>query len=282
MNSSSRSHVALKPIVNRQILLFVLLACSFGTALAHMGIDPSEFQARRQSVMNAASDGIVLLHSFSGPKSWSESGFRHDSNFFYWTGLENPYLLWAAAIKAKWPDANIADATPILHKIRAVKSAAEIALMKKAAEFTDAGFRAAMAAIVPGRTNREIEGAAIAAAFRAGADGLSWPELRSGPVSSRTVFQKFYDYHLLNRTLQAGETAPMDLGFSSEFYKGDVGRTLPVSGHFTPDQREVIDFMNNAYHSGPKAMHDGVSGDEIIPTCLRHLDNHEDRLQSDP
>src|SRR5438105_14720468 len=234
-------------IMKKVVLLFALLACSLGTAFAHMGIDTSEFQARRQSVMSAASDGIVLLHSFSGPKSWSESGFRQDSNFYYMTGLENlhdailavdgttkeswlfvmvptareqrrfsssvlngwdsaylapdhqteqllgidhivawdgfadfietqrkanlkiqfyldqsgagkmvadvsnpsglapienPYLLWAAAIKAKWPDANIADATPILHKIRAVKSAAEIALMKKAAEFTDAGFRA--------------------------------------------------------------------------------------------------------------------------------------------
>ena len=80
--------------------------------------------------------------------------------------IENPYLLWAAAIKAKWPDANIADATPILHKIRAVKSAAEIALMKKAAEFTDSRFRAALAAIAPGHTNRQIEGAAIKAAVR--------------------------------------------------------------------------------------------------------------------
>src|SRR5947207_15911902 len=74
-------------IVKRTILLFVLLACSFGTALPHMGIDTSEFQARLQSVMNAASDGIVLLHSFSGPKSWSESGFRQDSNFNYLTAL---------------------------------------------------------------------------------------------------------------------------------------------------------------------------------------------------
>src|SRR6476660_4017254 len=76
-------------IMKKMILLFVLLACSFGTALAHMGIDPSEFQARRQSVMSAASDGIVLLPSFSGPKSWSDSGFRQDSNFYYLTGLEN-------------------------------------------------------------------------------------------------------------------------------------------------------------------------------------------------
>ena len=303
-------------------MLFVLLACSFGTALPHMGIDTSEFQVRRQSVMNAASDGIVLLHSFSGPKSWSESGFRQDSNFYYLTGLENlhdailavdgttketwlfvmaptereqrrfapltgwdsvylkpdhqteqalsidhivawegftdfiearrktnrriafyldqggegkmvadvsdppglaaienPYILWPAAIKAKWPDATVADATPILRKIRAVKSPAEIALMKKAAACTDAGFRAAMAAIAPGRTNREIEGAAIEAALRAGADGIGmWPELKTGPVSGATVYQKAYDYHLLNRTVQAGQAVLIDLGFNYEFY----------------------------------------------------------------
>src|SRR5437763_15044739 len=76
-------------IVKRTILLFVLLACSFGTALAHMGIDTSEFQARRQSVMNAVSGGIVLLHSFSAPKSWSESGVQQDSSSYYLTGLEN-------------------------------------------------------------------------------------------------------------------------------------------------------------------------------------------------
>ena len=374
-----------RKIVPRAVLLFVLLACSFGRALAHMGIDTSEFQARRQSVMNAVSDGIVLLHSFSGPKSWSESGFRQDSNFYYLTGLENlhdailavdgttkenwlfvmapterqqrrfaplngwdsaylapdhqieqllgiehvvawegfsdfietrrkanpkiqfyldqsgegkmvadvsdppglapienPYLLWAAAIKAKWPDAIIADATPMLEKIRAVKSPAEIALMKKAAACTDAGFRAAMAAIAPGRTNREIEGAAIEAALRAGADGVSmWPELKTGPVSSRTVFQKFYDYHLLNRTVQAGETVLMDLGFNYEFYKGDVGRTLPASGQFTPEQREVIDLMNGAYQSGLEAMHDGVSANNVIQTSIHFVENHKDGLHSD-
>jgi Xaa-Pro aminopeptidase len=374
-------------IVKRMILLFVPLACSFGTAHAHMGIDTSEFQARRQSVMNAVSDGIVVLHSFSAPKSWSESGFQQDSNFYYLTGLENlhdailavdgatkeswlfvmtptereqrrfsgsvlngwdsvyltpdhqteqllginhivawdgladfietrrkanpaitlyldhggegkmvadvsnppglgavenPYLLWPAAIKAKWPDADIADATPILLKIRAIKSPAEIALMKKAAEFTDAGFRAAMAAIAPERTNREIEGAAIDGAFRAGADGIGmWPELKTGPVSSKTVFQKAYDYHLLNRTVKAGETVLMDLGFNYEFYKGDVGRTLPVSGHFTQDQREVIDFMNNAYQSGLKALHDRVNADEIIRTCIRYVEDHKQGLHSE-
>ena len=367
------------------VFLIVLLTCLRGTAQTHMGIAPGEFQGRRQSVMNAASDGIVLLHSFSGPKSWRDAGFQQDSNFYYLTGLENlhdallavdgttkeswlfvmvpterqqrrfdalsgrdsvylmpnhgteqalgiehivawdgfadfietrrkansriplyldqspegkmvadvsnppgltaienPYLLWSEAIKAKWPDANIVDASSTLLHIRAVKSSAEIALMKKAAACTDAGFRAAMAAIAPGRTNREIEGAAIEAALRAGADGISmWPELKTGLVSSRTVFQKFYDYHNLNRKLQAGETVLMDLGFNYELYKGDVGRMLPVSGHFTPGQREVIELMDGAYQSGLQAMHDGVDANDIIQTCIHYVEEHKNGLHSD-
>jgi len=387
MNSSLRNRTALKVGCALVIgAMFSARASAQATSLAHMGIDPSEFQARRHSVMNAMSDGIVLLHSLSAPKSWSESGFQQDSNFYYLSGLENlhdailavdgttketwlfvmaptereqrrfsgtltgrdsayltpdhqteqslgidhivawdeftdfietrrkanpkivlyldqggegkmvadvsnppglaaienPYLLWPAAIKAKWPDANIADAAPVLLNIRAIKSPAEIALMKKAAACTDAGFRAAMAAIAPGRTNREIEGAAIEAALRAGADGIGmWPELKTGPVSSRAVFQKLYDYHCLNRTVQAGETVLMDLGFNYERYKGDVGRTVPVSGHFTKEQREVIELMNGSYQSGLQAMHDGVSANDVIQTSIHYVENHKDGLHSD-
>jgi Xaa-Pro aminopeptidase len=374
-----------KAIEKCTVLLIVLLAGVPGTAQMHTGIEPSEFQGRRQAVMTAAFNGIMLLHSFSAPKGWSESGFQQDSNFYYLTGLENlhdailvvdgtsketwlfvmaptekqqrrfstlsgwdsaylapghqaeqllgidhivawdgfpdfidarlkanpkvvlyvdqggegkavadvsnppglppienPYLLWAAAIQAKWPNANVSDAGPILQDVRAVKSPAEIALMKTAAGYTDAGFRAAMAAIAPGRTNRQIEGAAIEGAFRAGADGISmWPELKTGPVSSRTVYQKFYDYHLQNRTVQAGETVLMDLGFNYEHYKGDVGRTLPVSGHFTPEQREAIDLMDGAYQSGLQAMRDGVSAAEIIRTCTRYAEEHRQGLHSE-
>ena len=137
----------------------------------------------------------------------------------------------------------------------------------------------ASAAIAPGRTNREIEGAAVEAALRAGADGISmWPELKTAGI---TVFQKFYDYHLRNRTVQSGETLLMNLGFDCDFYKGDVGRTLPVSGHFTPDQREVIDFMNGAYQSGLRVLRDGVSADEVIAASTRYATDRRQALRSE-
>src|SRR5205085_5329934 len=90
MNSSSRNRTALKVGCALVVgAMFSARASAQATSLAHMGIDTSEFQARRQSVMNAVSGGIVLLHSFSAPKSWSESGFQQDCNFYYLTGLEN-------------------------------------------------------------------------------------------------------------------------------------------------------------------------------------------------
>jgi Xaa-Pro aminopeptidase len=367
-------------------LFFALLACSVAAAQVHMGIDARDFRARRQAVIAAASDGILLLHSASAPKNWSDAGFQQDSFFYYFTGLENlhdailavdginkqtwlfvlppttgrqqrisaalngwdaaylpvgqeteqllgvdhvvpwegfadfietqrraaprlviyldqggegkmvadvsnpaglapienQFVLWTAAIKAKWPDVDIGDATPVIQPIRAVKSSAEIALLRQAARFTDAGFRAAMAAIAPGRTNHQIEGAAVEAAMRAGADGPGmWPELKSGAVSGATVFQKSWDYHLQNRTLHAGETVLIDLGFNYELYKGDVGRTMPVSGRFTPAQAEIIDFMDEAYQAGLRAMRDGVSGDEVIQTSIRYVAEHRQTLRSE-
>jgi Xaa-Pro aminopeptidase len=372
-------------MVNRTALLLVLLTCSFGTAFAHMGIDASEFRARRQAAMTAMADGIVLLHSFSAPKDWPQTGFQQDTNFYYFTGLENlhdailaidgttkqtwlfvkeptpgqqrtfapltgwdsvylsesqqagldfgidhvvkwdgfadfiearrkanpnlplyfdfggqgkmvadtsnppglapvenSYLLWPAAIKAKWPDATIVDASPTLKIIRAVKSPAEIALMKRAAEYTDAGYRAAIAAIAPGRTIREFEGAAVAGALRAGADGVSiWPEIKAGPLLPGTVVRKEYDYHNLNRTVHAGDTVTMDIGFSHEFYKGDVGRTFPASGHFSKDQREVVELMNGAYQAGLRAMRDGVTSDDVFRACNQYVQDRIKSLRSD-
>lgn len=365
-------------------LITTLLASWPVVAQVHMGIERSEYQARRQAVMAAAPEGIVLLHSLSAPKNWSDPGFQQDANFYYLIGLENqhdailaldgpsrqawlfvmppgareqrlfstltgwdsaylapgseaqlllgvdhvvswdgfadyiearrkddprltlyldeggqgkmvaavsdpagfwpvenPFLLWSAAIRAKWPELKIRDAGPILRPIRAVKSAAEVALLREAADYTDNAFRATMAAVAPGRTNRQVEGATIAAGMQAGADGVGmWPELKTGQVSGRTAFQKFYDYHLQNRTLGGGETILIDLGFNHELYKGDVGRTLPVSGRFTPDQREVIDFMDDAYHAGLAAMRDGVSADDVIQASMHYVDDHRSALRS--
>jgi Xaa-Pro aminopeptidase len=370
-------------LLNRAVSLLILFILSLGMASAHMGIDGSELQARRQNAMAIAPDGIILLHSVSGPKAWSESGFRQDPNFYYLTGLENlhgailaldattkeswlfvsvpspkqqqrfadlrdwdavylapghqaeqtlgiehivswdgfagfieerrrtnpkvvlylddggpskmqpsasnppdfaavenPYLLWSAAIKGRWPDAVIGNATALLMQLRAIKSPAEIALMRKAAEYTDAGFRSAMAAIAPGRSNRQVEGAAVQGALRAGADAISmWPLLRTGDEPGSLAL-KLNDYHGGDRVMHTGQTVRIDLGFDAEIYKGDVGRTLPVSGRFTSEQREIIDLMNGAYQAGLRTLHEGISTEAVTQACTRYVQDHRQSVHS--
>src|SRR5205807_2397943 len=96
-----------------------------------------------------------------------------------------------------------------------------------------------------------------------------------------TVFEKFYDYHLLNRPLAPGGTVLMDIGFNHDLYKGAVGRTAPVSGHFTKDQEEVIDFMDAAYQAGLAVMRNGVTSEAVIQASIAYVADHRGALRSD-
>jgi len=65
----------------------------------------SEFQARRKAALEKASNGIILLRSFSGLKHWDESGFHQDSSFYYFTGLANVHgaiLVLDGSQKESW------------------------------------------------------------------------------------------------------------------------------------------------------------------------------------
>ena len=41
----------------------------------------------------------------------------------------------------------------------------------------------------------------------------------------------------------AGELVYLDLGCAGGHYESDLGRTVPVSGKFTAEQREVYDLL---------------------------------------
>ena len=149
--------------------------------------------------------------------------------------IENPDMLWRDALRLKWSDLEVKDAFPILDEVRWVKSPAELALLREAAAITAEGFWAGVRAIAPGRTQRQVEGEVIRACLNRGSDGLSlWPWVRSGPFTMPAMlFEAFADYRNMDRTMQSGDVVRLDLGCDYRMYKGDFGRTLPVSGHLT-------------------------------------------------
>jgi Xaa-Pro aminopeptidase len=158
--------------------------------------------------------------------------------------------MWTNMLRQHWADLEVKNAFGILDEVRSVKTPAEIARMRQAAAVTAEEFWVAgVRAIGPGRTQRQVEGAVLDACLAAGSDGPSlWPWVRSGPYTlESTLFEPFVDYHNLDRKMQAGEVVRLDLGCDFQMYKGDFGRTIPVSGHFDEGQRETMELLNGAY-----------------------------------
>jgi len=74
--------------------------------------------------------------------------------------------------------------------------------------------------------------------------------------------------HNLDRVMRPGEVARLDIGCQVDHYMGDVGRTVPVSGTFTPDQAEVIDLLVATYRAGLAVLRDGVADSTVIEASV--------------
>ena len=144
-------------------------------------------------------------------------------------------------LRAKHANARIEPAARALMPLRGKKSAAELDLIRKAVQITVQAHREAARALEPGQNEFEMQ-ALIEYTFRRnGADRPSFATIvGSGPNS--TVLH----YNADDRFMQAGEVVVMDIGASYRGYAADVTRTYPVSGRFSPTQREIYQIVRDA------------------------------------
>jgi Xaa-Pro aminopeptidase len=156
-------------------------------------------------------------------------------------GSRTPHSQFVDALRKKHASARIEPAARTLMPLRGKKSAAELDLIRKAVQITVQAHREAARALEPGQNEFESQ-ALIEYTFRRnGADRPSFATIvGSGPNS--TVLH----YNANDRFMAAGDVVVMDIGASYRGYAADVTRTYPVSGRFTPAQREVYQIVRAA------------------------------------
>lgn len=182
------------------------------------------------------------------------------------TTLANPWRAWRNAIQQRWPNAAVQSGGALVGQVRAVKDSREIATLRRVAAASAAAWVSGLTRFAPGRRQREVEAAVVEACVRNGGDVSFWPWAMSGPNSAfPTPFASFTDPRHLDRVMQAGEVARLDIGCQVDHYQGDVGRTVPVSGAFTAGQAEVVDLLVAAYRAGLAVLRDGAT----IPAVTR-------------
>jgi Xaa-Pro aminopeptidase len=146
------------------------------------------------------------------------------------------------------------DAHPIVDGLRARKSPAELALLRRAIDITVGSLKQAMQAAKPGMYEYDLEAIIEGGFRRAGADGPSFGSIiGSGPNSTQ------YHYEKNDRRIAAGDVVVMDVGASYRGYAADVTRTVPVGGKFTPEQRAIYQLVRDAQAAAERVARPGAS-----------------------
>jgi Xaa-Pro aminopeptidase len=159
-------------------------------------------------------------------------------------------------LQQRHPSLQVRDATPMVDRLRAHRSPAELALLRKAIDISDKGHLAAMEMIAPGRAENEVQATIEFTFRRLGGDRPAYTSIvGSGPNST------ILHYPAGRRVLQAGEVILMDVATSYEGYAADITRTVPVGGSFSPGQRAIYQIVLDAQKAAERLVKPGASRD---------------------
>lgn len=136
-------------------------------------------------------------------------------------------------VQRRYPLHNYQRLARLMHRLRVIKSEAEVALIQKASDITGQGFRRLCRFVKPGVNECEVEGE-LAREFIRNRGGFAYPPIIASGANSCILH-----YHENDQPCKAGDVLLLDVGASYANYNADLTRTIPVSGRFTRRQKQV-------------------------------------------
>lgn len=136
------------------------------------------------------------------------------------------------------PPEAIVDPRGIVHEMRLVKGADELALMRRAAAISAEAHAAAAALAQPGNHEYELEAALEYTFRRRGARGPAYTTIVGGGRNATVLH-----YVTNDCPLAPGSVVLIDAGCELEGYASDVTRTYPVGGRFEGAARDVYEIV---------------------------------------
>ena len=167
--------------------------------------------------------------------------------------FESRLLGWVSGIRAREsggaiPPGELFALKHLLHEQRLTKSAAEIRIMREAAEITCQGHRRAMRACQPGMTENQLEAELIYEFMRRGARTTAYPSIVGGGPNACVLH-----YVENSATLRQKDLVLIDAGCEMQNYASDVTRTFPVNGRFSRQQAALYEIVLTANKAAIKA-----------------------------
>ena len=175
------------------------------------------------------------------------------------------------------------DVKAALAELRVIKDAGEIELIRKATEASMAAHLAAMRALRPGMSEREVS---ALMQYEFGKRGCERPAY--APIVGAGFNSTVLHYSEDSGRIEDGDVVVMDVAGEYSFYASDITRTLPASGRFTARQREIYDIVLGAQRAAIAAFRPGESTlsrsgpDSLYQVALDYINRHGKDLHGKP
>jgi Xaa-Pro aminopeptidase len=213
-----------------------------GELAATLGVGARSFSALGPMVDSLVASGLPVysLADFEDADFARQDSLTRGQSFF-------------KALMARHSGLQIKEAQPLVNQLRAHKSPAEIALLTRAAVISSDGHRAVLAMAEP--THEYDMQAVLEATFlREGGERPAYGSI-VGAGSNSTLL-----HYMLDRgPARPGDVVVIDAATQYQGYAADVTRSIPVSGVYTPAQRQIYQLVRDAQAAAERNARPGAS-----------------------
>jgi Xaa-Pro aminopeptidase len=192
-------------------------------------------------------------------------------------------LSWLKNANAFPVGAAFHDIRPLLASLRTVKDVGEIELVRKATNASIAAQLAAIRAIKPGVTEREIS---ALLQYEWGKRGCERPAY--APIVGAGINSTVLHYSDDAGTTRSGDLLLIDAAGEYSMYASDITRTMPVNGKFTARQREIYEIVLGAQKAAIAAFQSGKShlrrnqSDSLFDVAYEYINTHGKDSHGEP
>lgn len=186
----------------------------------------------------------ILLPTNEHPRSENETQTREDR------------LLLAC--KTAYPLHEYDRLYPLLARQRMAKTPEEIALLRKACNITEAGFRRLLKFVKPGKTGYQVTAELIHEYMQ---QHTTWADYQ--PIVAFGGDTCILHYRANETAGKDGDLVLIDAAASWELYNADLTRTIPVNGRYTPRQRAYYDAVLHVHRQLRQHVRAGITLKEL-------------------
>jgi Xaa-Pro aminopeptidase len=158
---------------------------------------------------------------------------EHDGADWKFQSRERRFIV---EFQQKFPLHRIERLAPLMRQLRVLKQPLEIELMKRAIEISAKGFRRMAKFLKPNIREFELEAELTHEFLMNRSRGHAFHPIMASGINACVLH-----YVTNNNICREGEVILLDFGAEYANYNADITRCLPVSGRFTPRQREVYE-----------------------------------------